>query len=63
MSKTEANVAKADFGGRPYPEIGDLVRDLNDCLNEYVGLIPHAAAIGALRIVEQGLLTIVREAA
>lgn len=62
MSKTETNVAKADFGGRPYPEIGDLVKDLYDCINEYAGLIPHAAAIGALRIVEQGLLNKVREA-
>ena len=52
----EAKVARPNFGGRPYPEIGELVQDLNNCINEYVGQIPLAAAIGALRIVEHGLL-------
>ncbi len=52
----EAKVARPNFGGRPYPEIGELVQDLNNCINEYVGQIPLAAAIGALHIVEHGLL-------
>jgi len=52
----EDNFISHYFGGRPYPQIQELVQDLNDVLAEYAGQIPLAAAIGALRIVEHGLL-------
>lgn len=54
-------VITGSFGGRPYPEIGDLVHDLNEVLEKYAGQIPLATAIGALRIVEHGLLKQVDE--
>lgn len=50
------NVIAQNFGGRPYPQIAELVEDLNAVLGKYAGQIPLAAAIGALRIVEHGLL-------
>ena len=50
------NVIAQNFGGRPYPHIAELVEDLNAVLGKYAGQIPLAAAIGALRIVEHGLL-------
>lgn len=50
------NVIPQSFGGRPYPQIAELVDDLNAVLEKYAGQIPLAAAIGALRIVEHGLL-------
>lgn len=50
------NVIPQNFGGRPYPQIAELVEDLNAVLGKYSGQIPLAAAIGALRIVEHGLL-------
>lgn len=56
MTNPTDNLVRATFGGRPYPQIEELVQDLNDCLREYAGQIPLAAAIGALRIVEHGLL-------
>lgn len=50
------NVISQNFGGLPYPQIAELVDDLNAVLGKYDGQIPLAAAIGALRIVEHGLL-------
>lgn len=52
----QENVILQNFGGRPYPQISELVDDLNAVLGKYNGQIPLAAAIGALRIVEYGLL-------
>lgn len=56
MDTTSSNVIPQSFGGRPYPQIAELVDDLNAVLGKYNGQIPLAAAIGALRIVEHGLL-------
>lgn len=56
MDPTSSNVIPQSFGGRPYPQIAELVDDLSAVLSKYDGQIPLAAAIGALRIVEHGLL-------
>ena len=56
MDTTSSNVIPQNFGGRPYQQIAELVDDLNAVLEKYAGQIPLAAAIGALRIVEHGLL-------
>lgn len=50
------NVLTPNFGGRPYSQIAELVQELNEVLEKYAGQIPLAAAIGAVRIVEHGLL-------
>lgn len=56
MNEQNTTVVSGQFGGRPYPQIAELVDDLNAVLGKYDGQIPLAAAIGALRIVEHGLL-------
>ncbi len=49
-------VTRVNFGGNPYRELEDLYRDLIAVLDNYAGMLPAAAVIGVVRIIEDGLI-------
>lgn len=49
-------VTRVNFGGNPYRELEGLYRDLIAVLDNYAGMLPVAAVIGVVRIIEDGLI-------
>lgn len=49
-------VTRVNFGGNPYRELEDLYSDLIAVLDNYAGMLPAAAVIGVVRIIEDELI-------
>lgn len=56
--KHEAStVVQADFGGRPYPDLGDMAEKIMEVVYSYAkDGVPLAASIGVLRLCEDQLI-------
>lgn len=50
------SVTRVNFGGNPYRELEDLYCDLIEVLDNYAGMLPAAAVIGVVRIIEDELI-------
>lgn len=52
----ENNVIRADFGGAPFPQLGDMHEAVWNAVMEFGGQVPTLGAIGVLRLIEHKLL-------
>lgn len=51
------NVIRANFGGAPFPQLGDLYEAVWCAVMEFDGQVPTLGAVGALRLIEHRLLS------
>lgn len=50
------NVIRAQFGGAPFPQLGEMYEAVWDTVMEFGGQVPTLGAIGVLRLIEHKLL-------